>query len=124
MEHVNNNSSSIFTKEEMESGKAMAILSYIIPLIPYFAEKNNKWVRFHAVQGMNLLIVAIAVNILTSVLFSMLWSISWRLWGILSTLSSVVNIGIAVLCVIGIVNVCQEKAKELPLISKVKIFKK
>lgn len=113
-----------FEKSEIESGKAMAILSYIIPLIPYFAEKNNKWVRFHAVQGMNLLIVAVAVNIIFSILFSMLWTISWRLWGILSTLSTIINVGVTVLCVIGIVNVCQEKAKELPLISKIKIIKK
>jgi len=113
-----------FSKEEMEKGKGMAILSYIIPLIPYFAEKENKWVRFHSVQGMNLLIIAVAVNVIFSILFSMLWTISWRLWGILSTLSSVINIGVAVLCVIGIVNVCKEQAKELPLISKIKIIKK
>ena len=110
-----------YSKEEMEKGKAMAILSYIIPLIPYFAEKENKWVRFHAIEGMNLLIVAVAVNIIISILWSI---VGWRLWSLMSTLSSVINIGITVLCVIGIVNVCQEKEKELPLISKIKIIKK
>lgn len=110
-----------FEKSEIESGKGMAILSYIIPLIPYFAEKNNKWVRFHAIEGMNLLIVAVAVNIIMSILWSV---VGWRLWGIMSTLSSVINIGVTVLCVIGIVNVCKEQAKELPLVSKIKIIKK
>ena len=40
-------------KKDNESKKSMAILSYIIPLIPYFVEKKDKFVRFHAVQGMN-----------------------------------------------------------------------
>lgn len=113
-----------YDKKDIESGKAMAILSYLLPFIPYFAEKNNKWVRFHSIQGMNLLIVAVAVNIIFSILFSMIWTISWRLWGIINTLSTVANIAIGVLCIIGIVNVCQEKAKELPLISNIKIIKK
>ena len=39
-----------FTKEEIDNGKGMAILSYIgiLVLIPYFAEKNNKFVVFHS----------------------------------------------------------------------------
>lgn len=113
-----------YEKKDIESGKVMAILSYLIPLIPYFAEKENKWVRFHAVQGMNLLIIAVAVNIVLSILFNIMWSITWRLWGITNTLSTIVNVGITVLCIIGIVNVCQEKAKELPIINKIKIIKK
>jgi len=113
-----------FEKKDIESGKAMAILSYILPFIPFFAEKNNKWVRFHAVQGMNLLIIVIAINIIFSILYRIIWSISWRLWGIIGLISSAINIGITVLCVIGIVNVCQEKANELPLINKIKIIKR
>lgn len=109
-----------FGKKELEDGKTMAILSYILPFIPYFAEKENKRVRFHAVQGMNLLIVAVALNIVTNILYS----ISWRLWGIVGTISMIVNLGITALCIIGIVNVCKEQAKELPIIDKIKIIKK
>ena len=48
-----------YSKEEIDNGKLMALLSYIgiLALIPYFAEKENKYVRFHAIQGLNLLIV-------------------------------------------------------------------
>lgn len=61
-----------FDKKEIESGKGMAILSYILPFIPYFAEKDNKYVRYHAVQGMNLLIVAIAYSVIYSILTSII----------------------------------------------------
>ena len=45
-----------YDKKEIENGKVMAILAYlgILCLIPYFAEKDNKYVRFHAIQGLNL----------------------------------------------------------------------
>ena len=53
-----------YSKEEIDNGKLMALLSYIgiLALIPYFAEKENKYVRFHAIQGLNLLIVNLVVS--------------------------------------------------------------
>ena len=46
----------------------MGVLSYIIPLIPYFVEKENKFVRYHAIQGMNLLIISIIYGVAYSIL--------------------------------------------------------
>lgn len=122
-----------FTKKDIESGKGMGILSYILPFIPYFAEKNNKYVRYHAIQGMNLLIVAIAYSIVYSVLSNLItvkkscWYIEncYRVtpWWITLPLS-LIGLCITILCIIGIVNVCNGKAKELPIVNKVKIFKK
>ena len=112
--------SSEYTKEDQEKNKTMAILSYILPFIPYFAEKESKWVRYHSAQGMNLLILAIGVSILTSILYPLL---GWRLWGLVSALSSICGLVIFVLAVMGIVNVVNGKAKELPILNKMKIFK-
>lgn len=61
-----------FSEKEISDGKGMAILSYILPFIPFFAEKNNKYVRYHAKQGMNLLIIAIAYSIIYSILTSVI----------------------------------------------------
>ena len=61
-----------FDKKEIESGKGMAVLAYIIPLIPYFVEKENKFVKYHATQGMNLFIIAIAYSIIYGVLTSLI----------------------------------------------------
>lgn len=130
-----------FSKEEKEKGKGMAILSYIIPLIPYFAEKDNKFVRYHAIQGMNLLMVAIAYGIINSVLTSVIKvksNCGYGYWGDLAASLgtyckvtpwwvtfplTIIGIGFTILCIVGIVNVCNGRAKELPIINKVKIFK-
>ena len=81
-----------YTSQEKETGKAMAILSYIgfLSLIPYLTEKENKWVKYHATQGINLVII----------------------W-----------VGLIVISVIGICNVCNGEAKELPLVGKMKMIK-
>jgi len=114
-----------FNKKEIESGKAMAILSYIglLCLIPFFAEKNNKYVRFHAIQGLNIcllgLIYYIAYAIL-SVILLFIPIIGWLLIGLLGILSY----GFIVLFIMGIVYAFQDKAKELPIVNKLKLIKK
>lgn len=128
-----------FEKKEIESGKGMAILSYIIALIPYFAEKKNKYVRFHAVQGMNILIVAVAWAILAAIINSVVnaifcstgygywYSSCWYTFGIedvISWIVSLVSLGIGVLDIIGLVYAATGKAKEVPLLGKIKIIKK
>ena len=126
-----------FDKKDMESGKGMAILAYIIPIIPFFAEKKNKYVVYHAKQGMNLLVVAIAYSIVYGILTSVIkvngncgtW-FGYNLgnyckvtpWWVTLPLS-LIGLCITILCIIGIVNVCNNKAKELPIVNKVKIFK-
>ena len=58
-----------FNKKDIDSGKGMAILSYIgiLALIPFLAEKKNKFVIYHAKQGMNLFICeiigSVAINL-------------------------------------------------------------
>lgn len=129
-----------FNKKDAESGKAMAILSYIIPPIPYFVEKNNKYVRFHAIQGMNLLVIAIAFGILRWLLSTIYVFIKcggglegrwcralasgWYLPWYLNIPIIIIGACITIICAIGIINVCNEKAKELPIVHKLKIFKK
>ena len=102
--------SSSFDKKDIESGKVMAILCYIgiLVLIPYFAEKNNKYVVYHAKQGLNLflldVIAAVAVSIISGIL-------TWRLYFLSSIISYIVGIFFFVLSIIGIVNVCNGKGK-------------
>ncbi len=108
-----------FTKKDMEDNKGMAILSYIIPLIPYFVEKKSKWVKYHAVQGMNLLIIGIIANIALSIVTAIIWP----LWWLTNLLWAIFNGVYFVLAVIGIINVCNGKAKELPIVNKFKIIK-
>lgn len=130
-----------FDKKEIESGRGMGILSYILPFIPYFFKKDNKYVKYHATQGMNLLIIVIAYAIVDAILTSVIkvngdcgygywgewasslgvtckitpWWVTWPLY--------IIGICILILAILGIINVCKGKAKELPIVNKLKIFK-
>lgn len=110
-----------FSKKEIEDGKGMALLSYIgfLVLIPYLAEKKNKYVCFHALEGMNLFIYELILGgILTFV------NIFIPLAFLRSLFSTIVSLIWLALSIIGIINVCNDQAKELPIINKMKIIKK
>ena len=111
-----------FDKKDVESGKGMAILSYIgiLALIPYFSEKNNKYVIYHAKQGMNLFIIDIILGVAMGIISSIL---TWRLYWLSSIIDSLLGLFMVALSIIGIVNVCNGKAKELPIVNKFKIIK-
>jgi len=130
-------------KSEIESGKGMAVLSYIgiLALIPYFAEKKNKYVRFHAVQGINIMLILVGWTIIASIISGVITSaltagcVSWWFTGSTGTcnpgLASLISfilwlpsMVIGILCIIGIVNAASGKAKELPILGKIKIIKK
>lgn len=119
-------------KKEAESGKAMGILSYLglLVLIPFFSEKNNKFVVFHAKQGLNLLIIEVGYSVISSILTSVVKT-KQIIWGIeyystpgwLTTIVSLGSLFFGVLSIMGIVYACQGKAKELPIVNKIKIVK-
>lgn len=126
-----------YSKEEINDGKFMSVLAYlgILALIPYFAEKKNKYVRYHAIQGMNFMVVCVGYSILTSILSAIIKvNRCFTYWGYescvkatpgwLSVILWLVGIPLTVFCIMGIVYACQGKTKELPLVGKVKIFKK
>jgi uncharacterized membrane protein len=120
-----------FTKEEIDAGKAMAVLSYIgiLCLIPYFAEKNNKYVRYHSVQGLNLFLVSLIVSVAAAVLafvgafLALIPVLGFILFAIISLVCSLLPLGTFALEIMGVVYAFQDKAKELPIVNKYKIIK-
>jgi uncharacterized membrane protein len=86
----------------------MGVLAYIGPLvlIPYFTAKEDPFVKFHIKQGLVLLVIEAA-----------LWVIGNMVW-MLYPVIGIVNIGLLVLSIIGIINVVQKKEAELPLLGK------
>lgn len=113
-----------YDANDISSNKVMAVLSYfgILCLLPLFAAKESKFARFHANQGLVLLICNVAFSIATSIIKSVLTAISYKLLFI-SSILSLVSIVFLVLAIIGIVNAANGKAKELPIIGKYKILK-
>lgn len=114
-------SSKKFDKKDIENNKAMAALAYIVAPVPYFVETKSKWVHYHAIQGMNLFIIFIALSLIVSVLNAL---ILWPFTFIKTILRTALYVFIVIFVIIGIVNVCNGEAKELPLINKFKIIKK
>jgi len=94
-----------FAEDDIEKGKTMAGLSYLLFFLPLIACPESKYARFHANQSLILLIVSIAGNIILGIIPV----IGWILLPIF---------GLAVLAgmIIGMINGFGGKAKKLPLI--------
>ena len=106
-----------YTKEDIDGNKVMGILAYLsfLVLVPIFAAKESKFARFHANQGLVLLIVEIILGVVSGILGA-IPVVGW----IISVAISVIEIAFSV---IGIINVANGKAKELPFIGKFKLLK-
>lgn len=101
-----------FPAEDIEKGKTMAGLSYLIFFLPLVACPESKYGRFHANQALLLLLVSIAGNIVLGIIPV----VGWMLLPFFA-------IVILVFVVMGIVNGLGGKAKQLPIIGKFTLIK-
>ncbi len=107
-----------FEIEDIKSGKNMGILCYIVPFIPYFYNKNNTYVKYHSVIGMNLFLIALFYFLI----YKMIIWIDIDIF-LIKIVFLIIWLIILLLFCLGISNVCNGKAKELPIINKIKVFK-
>lgn len=98
---------------DVEQNKIYAVLAYLIFFLPLIAAKESRFAMYHANQGLLLLILAVAVNIVGSVIPILGWLIILPLG----------NLFVFVLAILGIINAAQGKQKELPLIGKYVLLK-
>lgn len=110
-----------FDKKDIEENKAMACLAYIIAPVPYFTEYKSKWVKYHSIQGMNLFIIEVLLCLAVTIVNSLIF---WPFEIIKVILKISLYAFMVIYAVIGIINVCNEEAKELPIINKFKFIKK
>ena len=96
---------------DIEKNKIMAVLAYIIFLIPLLAAKDSRFARFHTNQGLVLFISAIIFSIVAAIPI-----IGW-------IIAPIIGLLITVLAIIGIINALNGRTKELPIIGKFKILK-
>ncbi len=120
-----------YDKTDVEANKVMALLSYLgfLVIVPILAAKHSPYARFHANQGLVLFLVmlayAIADGIVTTILRVVLYS-GLGLWSIYSMCSSIINllyVGFTIFAIIGIINVLNGRAKDLPIIGKYRVLK-
>lgn len=107
------NTSAQYTTEDVEKNRFMALLSYfgLFVLIPIFAAKDSPFARYHANQGLLLLI------------FQILGSICGGIPVVGAVIAVAANILGLFFFALGIVNSIKGEAKELPLIGKFRILK-
>lgn len=104
------------TQADIESGKTMGILAYILFLIPLFAARDNKYAMFHTEQAIALWIAFIVIYIVMMVLTFVVNAISSTLGCVISILGILPWIAYVVLWVMGLLNAIGGKVKELPVV--------
>lgn len=126
-------STAMFHPQDITQNKLMAVLAYLglLWLIPCFAAKQSPFAQYHVKQGFNTFLLSICGSIFSFIIVMLPFKKSDP-WGIfeyrytpwpLMLLIWLVMIVISVFCILGIINAATGKAKELPLIGKIKILK-
>jgi uncharacterized membrane protein len=104
------------TEAEIEDGKVMAILAYIIFLVPLLAARDKKYAMFHTEQALVLLITWFVIYIAFTILSIIISNISSTLGCGLSILSIIIWVAFLVFWLLGLINAIGGKLKELPII--------
>ena len=105
-------------RAQLDTNTLLGILSYlpILCVVPLLTKKDNDFVYFHAKQGLALFGVEIIVYIISTILRASIFSLGFLV--VLNVIFTLIDLGLVVLALIGIVNVTQNQKKELPLIGQ------
>jgi uncharacterized membrane protein len=112
--------------DDAEKNKIFGIVAYlgILCLVPIFAVKNSPFAKYHANQGVVLLVVEIAILIslwIVEGIFNFI--LPSGILGILNFLLSLTWIGPLILIALGIINAAAGKCVPLPVIGGIKLLK-
>jgi len=109
---------------DAEKNKVMAVLAYIIFLVPLLAAKDSPFARYHTNQGLVLFLAIVASFIVLGILNVIMGII---LPGLGCCVGSVLTLafvgGSLTLAIMGILNAVKGQMKPLPLIGGFKIIK-
>ncbi|MGI6730424.1 MAG: hypothetical protein ACOX5F_00790 [Anaerovoracaceae bacterium] len=123
LEGMSDGPTNIFDPQDIQENKIMAGLAYILFFLPLISCKESKFGRFHANQGLVLLIVGVAGYIIISIISVILASISWMLYGISSLLYGAYGLLMLALAVYGLYNGFNGIGRRLPVIGKFDLLK-
>ncbi|NCA99407.1 MAG: zinc-ribbon domain-containing protein [Clostridia bacterium] len=100
-------STEAYATEDIQANKVWAGLAYFLFFLPLIICPESRFARYHANQGLVLLIV----SALGSIVLAIIPIIGW-------ILSPIFGIAVLVLAIMGLVNGLNGQAKQLPLIGK------
>lgn len=105
---------------DIDENKNYALFSYLflLILIPIFLAKDSKYAKYHVNQGLTLCIAEVVGGLLLGLLSRI------PILGVLFIIiGSIFELVAVLLAVIGILNVLNDRAKELPVIGKIRFLK-
>lgn len=117
-----------FDPKDAEKNHVLATFSYLsfLVLIPIFFGRRSRYTRFHANQGLVLLIVSLAYKLLTRIFINFLDILFGGVYSAIpTTLSTIFNVGtlfFIVIFLLGASNAAKGRAKELPLIGGIRFI--
>lgn len=106
-----------FDPNDINASKSLAWLSYlsVLFLVPMLVNPHSPFTKFHVNQGILFLIISIIGYIVTAI-------VGWiPLFGWI--IASLVHLGLLALMIVGIINAVQGKAKRLPIIGNIELYK-
>lgn len=106
-----------FDPEDIRANSTFAAVSYIpiLFILPLILKPNSRFARFHANQGVILLIVSVVLGAIQGIL-SFIPIVSW----IVSTVFGLITFGYFLY---GFINTLNGKAKELPFVGGIRLIK-
>ena len=109
----NSNNNPNNANKDVEDNKVIAALAYIIFFLPLIVAKDSEFGKFHANQGLILLLLGFAVSIVGTIIPFIGWFIIAPIGGLV----------VFVLGILGIINALNGVEKELPFIGSIKLLK-
>lgn len=119
-------STETFAPEDIEKNKTMAGLAYLLFFLPLIVCPDSPYGKYHANQGLVLLIFGVGASIALAILSFILGFIpviGWIILLIFPLFYFLLSVLVLVLAVMGLMNGLNGNAKELPVIGKFKILK-
>jgi len=102
-----------FTDDDIFKNKTVAALAYLIFFLPLIAAPDSKFGKFHANQGLVLLLATIAGNIILGIIPILGW-----------ILIPIFGLAIFIIAVLALVNTLNGYAKKIPLIGDINLINK
>jgi uncharacterized membrane protein len=102
----------VFSNEDIQQNKVIAALAYLIFFLPLIAAKDSAFGKFHANQGLILLLSFVIVNFLYIIPI-----LGW-------VVAPLISIALTIIGILGAVNAYNGKAEELPVIGQFNLINK
>ena len=110
----------------------IAALSYFFPIIPYIKEKQDEFIKFHASQGMNMMLIFILYYIFGMLAVNLIKIKKTIYYGIVTYkvtplwvyfFVAAVGIYFTLMNFWGMIGALKGEFRDIPIVSKIKIFK-